>query len=447
VDFASCDDVVMNQMPGQDPSLDDGIEIRAATAETFRISLSPLARAFAFEWSDAEIEALSHTLAPERVIAAFDGDQPVGTAGAITFRLTVPGGEVGAAGVSLVGVSPSHHRRGILRRLMRRQLDDVHACGEPVAVLWASEGAIYQRFGYGLATLRGTFEIDRTRTAFAHPVAPEGGIRMVDGEEAIRLLPIAYDRMRAVTPGALSRTDDWWRWAVVSDPEFSRQGASQKFFGLYEVDGEPEGYAIYRVREGWDDRGPKSELLVRESVAVTPRAERRIWRWLFDIDLVSMIRADRVPVPPPLFHVLAEPRRMGLTVTDGLWLRIVDLPAALTGRRYASDGDLVFDVADDTCPWNAGRWRLATDSADGPTDRGAHGPGRAGATRTARIDRTAEPADLALGAADLGSAYLGGVPFSDLAAAGRVVELRPGAIARADALFASDRTPWCATQF
>jgi len=417
----------------------DGIELRIATPETLRHSLSPLTRAFAFEWTDADWEVHVHTSEPDRVVAAFEGEEPVGCAGAFTFRLTVPGGEVGAAGVTLVGVSPSHHRRGILRRLMRQQLDDVHERGEPVAVLWASEAAIYQRFGYGLATFAGTFDVDRTRTVFSHPVPAEGRIRMVEGDEAVRLLPIAYDRTRVVTPGALSRTEDWWRWEVVHDAEFRRQGASPKYFVLYEVDGTPEGYAFYRVREAWDERGPKSELLVREVIAATPRAERDIWRWLFDIDLVGRIHADRVPVPPPIFHLLAEPRRLGLTVLDGLWLRIVDLPAALAGRAYAADGGLVLDVSDDFCQWNAGRWRIEAG--------GEARSGPAGATRPARVDRTDAPADLALDAADLGAVYLGGVPFRELAAAGRVAELRPGAIRLADTVFAADRTPWCSTMF
>ena len=421
------------------PEAGDRIELRTATIETVRRALSPLRSAFGFEWTDPEWEAGLHTLEVDRVIAAFDAEEPVGSAGAVTFRLIVPGGEVGAAGITMVGVSPSHRRRGILRRLMRRQLDDVHERGEPVAVLWASEGAIYRRFGYGLATLRGTFEVDRTRTAFADSTPAEGRIRLVDGEEAVRLLPIPYDKVRSITPGAISRTEDWWRWEFVSDAEWRRQGASPKFFGLYEVGGEPEGYAYYRVREAWDERGPKSELLVREVIAATPRAERDIWRWLFDIDLVGRIHADRVPVPPPLFHLLAEPRRLGLTVLDGLWLRIVDLPVALVGRRYAAGGDLVIEVDDAFCPWNAGRWRIET---AGPVTADPAGP-----MGEARVTRTDAAPDLGLDAAALGSVYLGGIPFRDLAAAGRVAELRPGTVRHADALFAADRTPWCSTMF
>jgi predicted acetyltransferase len=174
-------------------------------------------------------------------------------------------------------------------------------------------------------------------------------------------------------------------------------------------------------------------------VATGPRAERDIWRWLFDIDLVGRIQADRVPVPPPLFHVLAEPRRLGLTVLDGLWVRVVDLPAALAGRRYAAEGRLVIEVDDAFCPWNAGRWAIEPAAPD-PTDAG-------GATRPAHVARTDRPADLALDASSLGAVYLGGTLFRELAAAGRVAELTPGSVRLADAMFASDRTPWCSTMF
>jgi predicted N-acetyltransferase YhbS len=158
--------------------------IRTATPETVRAFLAPLIVAFGEDLTDAEFDDWRRTIEPDRLIAAFEGDVPIATAGAYTFRLTVPGGDVGAAGVTAVGVEPGHRRQGILRSLMRNQLDDVHDRGEPVAVLWASESAIYQRFGYGLGTLDGTFEIDRGRTAWLRPREPEGRMRLVDEEAA-----------------------------------------------------------------------------------------------------------------------------------------------------------------------------------------------------------------------------------------------------------------------
>ena len=407
--------------------------IRTATLETVRSFLAPLDVAFGEDHTDAEFEDWRHTLEPDRFVAAFDGEIPVAAAAAYTFRLTVPGGDVGAAGVTAVGVEPGHRRQGILRTLMRQQLDDVHGRGEPVAILWATESAIYQRFGYGLGTLSGTFEIERGRTAWLRPGQPEGRMRLVDQVEALATFPPVYERMRAVTPGALSRTEDWWRWGILHDAEYNRRGAGPKFRYLYEVDGVAEGYALYRVKTDWDERGPKSQLLVVEAMALSPRAERAVWGFLFSVDLVRTTKAGRVPVPHPLLLELADPRALGITTGDGLWVRLVDLPAALAARRYGAAGTLVLEVADAFCPWNAGRWRLAATGE----------PGDAAAI----VERTDAPADLALDVADLAAAYLGGFRVSDLARAGRVEELSRGALRRADALFAADRTPWCATGF
>ncbi|HYM83344.1 MAG TPA: sterol carrier protein domain-containing protein, partial [Candidatus Dormibacteraeota bacterium] len=173
-------------------------------------------------------------------------------------------------------------------------------------------------------------------------------------------------------------------------------------------------------------------------------AERRLWRWLLDIDLVGRLRSLRQPLPPPLLHMLAEPRRLGVTVADGLWLRVVDLPGALEARGYGGVGALVLEVADAMCPWNDGRWRLDT---GGPSAPDGSDPSAARARHAATIERTTDEPDLRLGAADLGAAYLGGVRFAELAAAGRVVEARPGSLVLADRLFASDRAPWCLTMF
>ena len=407
--------------------------IRTATPDTVRSFLAPLVVAFGEDLTDAEFDDWRHTIEPDRLIAAFDGEAPVATAGAFTFRLTVPGGEVRAAGVTAVGVEPGHRRQGILRSLMRHQLDDVRARGEPVAILWASESAIYQRFGYGLGTLNGSFEIERGRTAWLRPWEAEGRMRLVDEAEALATFPPVYEGMRAVTPGALTRTEDWWRWAILRDAEHSRRGASPKYRYLYEVDGAAEGYAIYRTKREWDERGPKGQVLVAEAVALTPRAERAVWSFLFGVDLTRTTKAGRVPVPNPLLLELADPRALGMTTWDGIWVRLVDLPAALAARGYGAAGTLVLEVADAFCPWNAGRWRLAA-------------TGDAGSA-VATAERTAEPADLAVDVADLAAAYLGAFRLTDLARAGRVEELVPGALRRADALFASDRTPWCVTMF
>lgn len=407
--------------------------IRTATPETVRAFLAPAMAAFGEELTDAEFDDWRRTIEPDRLIAAFEGDSAIASAGACTFRLTVPGGDVGAAGVTAVGVEPGHRRQGILRSLMRHQLDDVRGRGEPVAVLWASESAIYQRFGYGLGTLNGTFEIDRSRTTWLQPGQPAGRMRLVDEAEALATFPPVYERLRSVTPGFLTRTEDWWRWGTLRDAEHMRRGAGPKFRYLYEVDGAAEGYAIYRVKTDWDDRGPRGQVLVLEAIALTPRAERAVWGFLFGVDLTRTTRAGRVSMPHPLLLELADPRALGITTGDGLWVRLVDLPAALAARRYGVAGTLVLEVADAFCPWNAGRWRLAATGE----------PGAA----IAVADRTDATADLSLDVADLAAAYLGGFRVSDLARAGRVEEHTPGTLRLADALFAADRTPWCATMF
>ena len=401
--------------------------IRTATAETMESFVAPLNLAFA-EMPDPGDEE-RRAWEPERIIAAFDDERPVATAGALTFRLSVPGGEAAAAGVTLVGVDPAHRRRGILRSMMRHQLDDIRARGESIAILWASEGAIYQRFGYGLASLSGSFEIARDRAAFARPAPAEGTVRLVDREAAMGIFPALYDRVRVEIPGMVGRSETWWRWVTLSDTDQARGSNGMKFLAVYEAGGVVEGTAIYRVKPDWDDRGPNGRLVAAEVLASTPRATRDIWSWLLNVDLVTQVRGVRAPVPHPLQLLLAEPRRLGFTVGDALWLRVVDVPVALAARTYACPGTLVLEIRDPFCPWNAGRWRLVA-GADG---RGA-------------IEPTTAMPDVTLDAGDLGASYLGTFRFSDLARVGRV-EGTAGALLRADTLFAAARAPWCSTPF
>lgn len=365
----------------------------------------------------------------DRVLGAYDGDTLVGGGAAFSFRFTVPGGaSVPTAGVTSVGVLPSHRRQGILRQLMARQLADVRQRGEPLAALFASEGSIYQRFGYGLGSLNGTVDVERERTSFRDPVAADGQVRLVDAATAESAVRVVYDAVRARTPGFFERSDAWWR-VFMADPEFRRRGAGRKFHAILERDGQPVAYALYRIKQEWLDLGSASTLMVVELLAVDPAAYQQMWRYVFGVDLIAKIRARLGPPDHPLLLIVAEPRRLALRISDGLWLRVVDVPGALAARGYAADGSVVIEVSDEFMPEVAGRWRF--------TVKGGQGTAEA----------TNEPAELALDITDLGAVYLGAFSFAQLASAGRTVEMVLGARARADSMFATELAPWCPEVF
>jgi predicted acetyltransferase len=303
--------------------------------------------------------------------------------------------------------------------MMDTQLRDVHERGEPIAALWASEETIYGRFGYGIASWGGEMAIPHERDAFAEPVVPAGKTRFVTPEEAQQLFPPIYDAVRRERPGMTSRSETWWADRHLRQEE-DESNAPRRFVVL-ELDGKPLGYAIYRTHMSWEAGSATSRLVVREALGATPQAMAAIWRFLLDVDWMASVEAYLVPPDHPLFLLLATPRRVRYRVADALWVRIVDLPAALSGRVYGADGPLVLEVRDAICDWNDGRWKLE----DGTCER-----------------TDAEP-DLALDVSALGSAYLGAVSFTQLRQALRVEERREGAIERADALFAWRPLPWC----
>jgi predicted acetyltransferase len=392
---------------------------------------------FGHRVNEEDLPVFEPNIELDRALAAYDGERVVGTAGIYSFRLTVPGGQLPAAGVTMVGVHPTHRRHGILRAMMRTQLEAIRARSEPIAILWASEPAIYGRFGYGLAAFRGSFELARARAGFGRRLPPEGSLRLVERAEAERIFPPIHDAVAATRPGFVSRSPAWWSAEFFHDPERWRRGGGPAFLVVHERDGTPDGYARYRLHGDWDERGPKGALEVIEALARTPAAERELWAYLSSIDLTTTIRASNVPVDTPLRHLLADQRAMGLTVGDALWLRILDLAAALEGRTYATGGRLVLEVDDefggDLGGGIAGRWLLETE------------PGMV--APTARVTPTHANPDLALGATELGAVYLGGTTFGELAGAERVRELTPGALDRGDALFRSARAPWCPAIF
>ncbi|HSH21849.1 MAG TPA: GNAT family N-acetyltransferase, partial [Candidatus Caenarcaniphilales bacterium] len=370
------------------------IEVRHVPIGRLREWIEAVETAFGEEVREAHWADLQRILEPERVLGAFDGERIVGGGAAFSFRLTVPGGRaVPAGGVTAVGVMPTHRRRGILTQLMRTQLADIRRRGEPVAILWASEGSIYQRYGYGLASANGSFEIDRERTAFREATPRTGEMRLVSRDEAARLFPLVYEVVRRATSGFYERSSTWWEVEVLADPEYARRGASRKFYALHERDGRPAAYAIYRIRPDWGEGVTKSTLAVDELMAVDAAATREMWRYVFGVDLIAWITVRLGPADHPLLLMLAEPRRFGLRVRDGLWLRILDVPAALAGRGYAADGSIVLQVDDAFLPQLGGRWRLSV--ADG----------------RASVETTEEAAELAVETTDLAATYLGGFTF------------------------------------
>jgi predicted acetyltransferase len=403
------------------------IEIRKITEQEIPAYGRSLERTFGEVWTEQDWEAERPVFELDRCLAAFDGPDLVGTTGAYSLTLTVPGESLPMAGVTTVSVQPSHRRRGILTQMMRRQLDDLHDQGEPIAGLWASESSIYGRFGYGMAAPIAELRIERDRSAFIRPHHPAGRVRLVEKDEALKEFPAVFDRVARERPGMWARTDGWWK-RTVADLERWREGASPLFFVLHESTQGVDGYAMYRVKREWKDGLPASTVRVREHMAETPDAYADLWRFLFDIDLVRQIEAYPRPVDEALPWMLAEPRRLSMSVTDGMWLRLVDLPSALAARRYWVAGRVVFDVKDTFCPWVDGRYELVggPDGAEcRPTDR---------------------PADVVLAETDLAAAYLGGVRFSLLRRAGRI-EGDPDTLQRADAMFAWEPLPWCHQEF
>ena len=400
------------------------IEIRPCrSADELRRTLDGIGHYFGHDNTLEEAERFTERMDLDRVHAAWDGDRIIGGAGAFTYRLSVPGGAVPAAGVTIVGVLPTHRRRGVLTALMREQLDDCRSRGEAVAYLWASESAIYPRFGYGLAALFGELKLARERTAFAQPFEQRGTIRLVDLEEAARAFPPLYEEVFAQRPGMFSRSQSWWEGRRLVPSPWA--GNKAKRLALLELDGEPAGYAIYVVEQDWAHGSSVGTVGVLEVIAPTPEATREVWRWLLDFDWTSRFEAGHLPLDHPLFLLLAEPRRMQFEVGDGIWLRLVDVEAALAARSYAADTQVVIELSDGFLPENAGRWRLGA--------RGA--------------ERTNAGAELALDVTGLGSVYLGGFSFADLVRGSRATELAAGAVERADALFRTSVQPWCAEIF
>jgi predicted acetyltransferase len=377
---------------------------------------------------DAARELELVTFEFDRSGAAFDGDQIVGTSCAYTFQLSVPGGSVPTAGISAVSVLPTYRRRGIMSAMMRYQLADSADRGEPVAALFASEPEIYGRFGFGCASEHLRLTIRRGDGRLIPPAlgtAEPPRLRVAEPGKLHGELGAVYEAVRAATPGLPERDERWWR-AATADPEFGREGASPKMCLIAEDDSGPRGYALYSVKPNWDDGIPDGQLRLHELMTTDPQTTAAIWTDLLTRDLVGEVTAWLRPVDDTVLQLLAGRRRARASLSDGLWIRLIDVPAALGQRSYARDLDIVIEVIDELLPGNAGRWHLQA----------------AGSGQVA-CERTSGAADVILPVQALGAAYLGGTRLGALAAAGQIAQERPGAVAMLSAAMVWDPAPWC----
>jgi predicted acetyltransferase len=401
------------------------VEIRTIAEDEFETWMRAIESAFGGHVSSEDVQNERKVIEPARCLAAFEGDEIVGCASSVVFEMTVPGGTIPTVGITGVGVVPTHRRRGVNTALMRRQLDDIRDEGFAIAALFASEGGIYGRFGYGLATFDTSVDIETARSAFVPGSEGDGRVRLVERDAAKDRYLSIFDQSRLTRPGAMRMEPNWF------DYEFAEKhfGEERKFFfAFHETGKDVDGLAVYTIKHNWSGV-PQNEVELYALDALNSSAYAQMWRFVLDLDLVSKLTAWSRPADEPLLHLLREPRRLNMRLKDGMWVRLLDIPRALTARRYPHDGRIVFDVSDAFCAWNEGRYAL---------DAGGEG---------ATCEQTDDEADLLLTTNELAAAYLGGSTFSQLRRAGRVSEERAGAIGTADAMFAWDPPPWAMLHF
>ncbi|MEU9088437.1 GNAT family N-acetyltransferase [Streptomyces sp. NPDC048357] len=367
-------------------------------------------------------------------IGAYDGDALVGFMAAHDFRLSVPGADLPCPGLTFVCVAPTHRRRGVLTGLMTEMLERAAATGSPIAALWASEAAIYGRFGYGGATTGVTIEIDSARPLALRIDPDRRPLRLVDPEDALAVIGPFHEAARARRAGRPTRSAPRWReeWLTEQDEE-DEELSPPRIIVLGEP-GEPiAGYVLYRTKpeaDGGPARAAHGLVRVDELEADTPAVAAALWECLAALDLTGRVRAWGRPADDPLLHFAADRDQVRVTAQyPALWLRLVDVRAALTARSWAAPVDVVLEVHDVRLPGNTGRFRL-----DAGPDGAAYEP-------------TDAAADLALDVRELAACYLGGTRVAELVAAGLVREHTPGAAAALDAALRTPVLPHTGDEF
>jgi predicted acetyltransferase len=411
------------------------IELRSVTDENFVEWRKAVRQGFGIHVHPDDIARLRNDRAElDRLIAAVDtgSERIVGTGGADSYSLTVPGGAVvPMAGVAYMTTSVTHRRQGGFSGMMNHIHDEARERGDIVSGLWASQAHLYGRFDYGLGVNSYDWEIDPSFGSLSHSPISDGDksdahVYFVDADEAAAMQPGIYERMRLQTAGSVDRNSGRWRYQLF-DEERVRDGASALFFAICEEDGEQTAYVAYRMRRKGDTDMGVMEIL--EQVSVTDTAHATMWRFLLNFDLVGKITATNRPADDPLWWMLADPRRLNRTSHDALWVRLLDIPKALEARTYNADGQLKMGLISESQPALAGTYVLDIDDSQ------------------ASVKKTNDKPDVIMTPADLSAIYMGGATPGALVEAGRIDTVTTGSLAKLHGMFSTDSAPWCAHYF
>jgi len=401
------------------------VVFRAIAPDEYPDLVRTMGLAFGFDPPDDD--HFRHLLPLERTVVGFDGSTMVSTAAAFPLEMTIPGGTVKCGGTTVVSVTPSHRRQGLLRGMMRSHLDEVLEHEEPIAALWASDSAIYGRFGYGQAAVGYDVKVRRDHVDF-HRLAPlPASVRNIDATEAEKLLAPFYEHIRTSMPGFYARSPVWWEHRVLADPEHRREGATAYRFGVVDGPDGIAGYVQYRIKSDWDDSHGAGKVMVKDLFGTTPESWAGLWSYVLNHDLISEITADHRSTQDPLFDLLAGTRRAKAQRFDSLWVRIMDVPGALAARSYSAPVDVVLGVHDPMGDIE-GRYHLVA-SAEG-----------------AECGRTDSEPSITLDAESLGAIYMGRSRLRALSRIGRLLG-DAESLAAADAAFTWEPQPWCPEVF
>ena len=405
------------------------LEYRSVNDDERTAYFNAVARGFGSDPPDDDQAAIDRfwALMPlERSVAAFDGNEIVGTLGDFALQLTVPGGAaIAMAGTTEVTVRPTHRRRGILREMMQRHLAMAAERGEPVAGLWASEAAIYGRFGFGLATELHEIEFDSRLVEFP-PVADDLRTEMVDPADVIDVVAPFWSSVAPRWAGYVDRGEPRWR-DILADPERFRGGATKSRHVVVRRGDQVVGYAAYRQNRRWEASVPKGTVVVQALVAADMHAHRALWHHVTHVDLFPNVEFWDAPVDDPIVWETSNPRVVKRILTDALYVRILDVIASLTARRYERDGEIVLGI-NDGLGYAAGAFALRVDGG------------------VATVETSNATPDVEMDVRELGALYLGRNAASALRASG-LIHGSDDAVLRCSQLFQTAQAPWCPEMF